>query len=115
VPQEDKMPPIDFNGLDSAVHGPLRLGILTILQVDGPQDFTSLKKRLQAHDGSLNLHLGRLEESGYILGKQTLIGLRPKTTYRLQPEGRRALSEYLVSMQRVIDAVEESSQHNPEG
>ena len=28
--------PIDFNGLDSAVHGPIRLGILTAIRLDGP-------------------------------------------------------------------------------
>ena len=27
--------PIDFNGLDTAVHGPVRLGVLTALQMDG--------------------------------------------------------------------------------
>ncbi len=42
------MPPIDFNGIDSSVHGPIRLGILTALQLDGPLDFTTLKKRLEA-------------------------------------------------------------------
>ena len=42
------MQPIDFNGLDTTVHGPLRLGVLTALQLDGPHDFTALKKRLGA-------------------------------------------------------------------
>ena len=58
------MNPIDFNGLDTAVHGPIRLGIMTALQVDGTLDFTTLKKRLDTVDGSLNLHLGKLEERG---------------------------------------------------
>lgn len=100
------MPPIDFNGLDSAVHGPIRLGILTSLHIDGPLDFTTLKKRLGAHDGSLNLHLGKLEESGYIAGKNTSPGRRPKTVYRITPGGRKALSGYLYAMRQVIDAVE---------
>ena len=34
---------IDFNGLDTAVHGPIRLGALTALQTDGPMDFTTLR------------------------------------------------------------------------
>jgi hypothetical protein len=51
------MHPIDFNGLDTTVHGPLRLGVLTALQLDGPHDFTALKKRLGAADGSLGLQL----------------------------------------------------------
>jgi hypothetical protein len=28
------MSPIDFNGLDTAVHGPMRLGVMTALQIE---------------------------------------------------------------------------------
>ena len=55
------MPPIDFNGLDTAVHGPMRLGVMTALYLDGPLDFTTLKKRLQATDGALGQHLLTLD------------------------------------------------------
>ena len=54
------MPAIDFNGLDTAVHGPLRLGVLTALQTQGARDFTSLKEMLQATDGALGMHLQKL-------------------------------------------------------
>jgi len=47
------MPEIDFNGLDTAVHGPTRLGVLTVLQTDGATDFTTLKERLKLSDGAL--------------------------------------------------------------
>src|SRR5207244_13574650 len=53
---------IDFNGLYSAIHGPIRLGIMTSLQMDGALDFTTLKKRLDVPDGSLNLHLKTLQQ-----------------------------------------------------
>lgn len=98
--------PIDFNGLDTAVHGPLRLGALTALQVDGPLDFTSLKKRLDAADGQIGLHLRKLEDAGYVACDKTFVGRRPKTTYTITRTGRRALRDYLDTMQRVIDAVE---------
>src|SRR3954451_5955355 len=77
------MLPIDFNGVDSAIHGPIRLGIMKSLQVDGTLDFTTLKKRLAVPDGSLNLHLKTLEESGYIRSRKAIVGLRPKTTYAM--------------------------------
>ena len=51
------MQPIDFNGLDTAVHGPIRLGVLTALETDGPLDFTTLKKRLDVADGAMGIHL----------------------------------------------------------
>ncbi len=101
------MTPIDFNGLDTHVHGPIRLGILTALQIDGALDFTTLKKRLEAADGSLNLHLKRLEENGYITSQKRFVGLRPKTTYRIAAAGRKALAAYLRSMKTLIEYCEE--------
>ena len=100
------MPPIDFNGLDSTVHGPIRLGVLTALQTDGALDFTTLKRRLDVADGALGLHLRKLEDTGYVTCKKTFVGRRPKSTYRMTQSGRKALASYLEAMQRLIDAVE---------
>ncbi len=94
---------IDFNGLDSAVHGPLRLGVLTSLQIEGPLDFTTLKRRLDAVDGSLSMHLRKLEEASYVTCKKRFVGRRPKSTYRISSKGRQALREYLDTMQEIID------------
>ena len=100
------MTPIDFNGLDTHVHGPIRLGILTALQIDGALDFTTLKKRLDTADGSLNLHLKRLEENGYITSRKAFVGLRPKTTYAMAAAGRLALAGYLKAMRQLLDAMD---------
>ena len=100
------MPPIDFNGLDTVVHGPVRLGVLTALQTGGPLDFTTLKKRLDVGDGVLGLHLRKLEDTGYLTCKKTFVGRRPKSTYRITPSGRKALVCYLHAMQTLIDAVD---------
>ncbi len=100
------MAPIDFNGLDSAVHGPVRLGVLTALRIEGPLDFTTLKKRLEVGDGVLGLHFRKLEETGYLTCKKTFVGRRPKSTYRITRSGRKALADYLDAMQSLIDAVQ---------
>ncbi len=110
-------PPIDFNGLDTAVHGPVRLGVLTALQMDGALDFTTLKKRLDVADGALGLHLQKLEETGYITGMKAFVGRRPKTTYELTAAGRNALAKYLDSLRTLLDALESRGQkplHRPE-
>jgi DNA-binding PadR family transcriptional regulator len=100
------MPPIDFNGLDTAVHGPLRLGVLSALRIHGALDFTTLKKRLEATDGALGMHLHKLEETGYITCKKAFVQERPKSTYRITARGKQALEQYLEAMQRLIDAIE---------
>lgn len=102
------MSPIDFNGLDTTVHGPIRLGVLTSLQVDGPLDFTALKKRLEVSDGALGLHLQKLEETGYLSCEKAFVGQRPKSTYTITATGRKALSNYLDAMQAVIDSVKKT-------
>jgi DNA-binding MarR family transcriptional regulator len=103
------MQPIDFNGLDTTVHGPLRLGVLTALQLDGPHDFTTLKKRLEAADGSLGLQLQKLEEAAYVTAEKGFVGRRPKTTYHLTKKGRAALSQYLDTLQRLLMAMGRTS------
>ena len=80
--------------------------MLTALRIEGPLDFTTLKKRLEVGDGVLGLHLRKLEETGYLTCKKTFVGRRPKSTYRITRTGRKALADYLDAMQSLIDAVE---------
>jgi len=98
-------PPIDFNGLDTTVHGPVRLGVLTALHMDGPLDFTTLKKRLAVTDGVLGMHLEKLESVAYIAAARILVGRRPRTTYKITVTGRKALGDYLTTMRRLLDAL----------
>lgn len=107
------MPSINFNGLDTAVHGPIRLGVLAGLQTDGPLDFTTLKKRLEVSDGSLGMHLHTLEEKGYIRSKKAFVGRRPKTTYRMTNAGKKALSDYLQTMRRLIETIDNTEGSAP--
>jgi DNA-binding PadR family transcriptional regulator len=51
-----------------------------------------------------------LEERGYVQGKKNFIGLRPKTTYKITAEGRKALGQYLDSMKQLIEYLERSAQ-----
>ena len=97
------MSPLDFNGLDTVVHGPVRLGVITALHVEGPLDFTTLVKRFEVADGAMGVHLRKLEEAGYIACQRQFVGRRPKSTYRVTAAGRRALLQYLDTMQQIID------------
>lgn len=99
------MTPIDFNGLDTAVHGPVRLGVLAALQTDGALDFTTLRKRLDVADGALGVHLRKLEDVGYVRCTKSFVGRRPRSTYRITAAGRTALGRYLDAMRQLIDKV----------
>lgn len=97
------MAEIDFNGLDTLVHGPLRLGVITALSVEGRLDFTALVKRFEVADGAMGVHLRKLEDAGYIACDRRFVGRRPKSTYSITTAGRRALRRYLDTMQQIID------------
>lgn len=104
---------LDFNGLDTVVHGPVRLGVMTALQANRALDFTTLKKRLAVADGTLGQHLQKLEETGYVACQKAFIGQRPKSTYRLTAVGRKSLSRYLNTMQAIIDSANPPSNRHP--
>lgn len=103
------MSAIDFNGLDTLVHGPVRLGVITALHVEGPLDFTTLVKRFEVADGAMGVHLRKLEEAGYLECHRAFVGRRPKSTYRITAVGRRALRQYLDTMQQIIDLAQRDS------
>ncbi|MEN6624777.1 MAG: transcriptional regulator [Candidatus Sumerlaeia bacterium] len=98
--------PIDFNGLNSTVHGPLRLGILTALRMDGPLDFTTIKHRLKAADGVLGMNLRKLEDEAYITCSKSFVGRRPKSTYQITEAGITALADYLAAMRRLLETLD---------
>jgi DNA-binding PadR family transcriptional regulator len=102
------MTPIDLTALDSAVHGPIRLSVLALLRLEGPLDFTTLRKRLDVTDGVLGAHLLKLEQAGYVASRKEFLGRRPRTTYRLPAAGKAALERYLDAMQQLIRAVEKA-------
>ena len=97
------MLPSDLTQLDTTVHGPVRLGVLTALQIGGPLDFTTLRKQLVVSDGALGVHLQKLEAAGYIAIDKSFRGRRPHTAMRLTREGRKAFQRYLDQLQQIVD------------
>jgi predicted ArsR family transcriptional regulator len=105
--------PIDFSSLNTAVHGPVRLGVLTALQSEGPLDFTTLKNRLNTADGAIDIHLQKREAIDYIVSTKRFVGKRPNTSYELTKRGQDALFEYLETMQRLIDSINLTQNKKP--
>ena len=98
--------PVDFNALDTTIHGPVRLGVMTVLRAHGKSSFTELKIRLEVTDGALGIHLQKLETIGYIACEKRFVGRRPRSTYRLTRAGTRAFARYLDSLRAILAAAE---------
>ncbi|MCO6475689.1 MAG: transcriptional regulator [Phaeodactylibacter sp.] len=81
----------------------LRLGIMSILLVDDEADFNRLKEMLDATDGNLASHLRSLEKEGYIEVHKQFVGRKPNTTYEVTPSGRKAFSEHLDALEKILN------------
>ena len=89
-------------GLDSMIHGKVRLGILSALAVHDGMAFSELKALLNTTDGNLSAHARKLEDAGYIECQKSFAGRVPHTEYSLTALGRSRLTEYLAHMEALI-------------
>jgi DNA-binding MarR family transcriptional regulator len=90
--------------LDRMIHERIRLGIVSALAANESLAFNDLKSLLATTAGNLSVHARKLEEAGYVACEKTFEHRLPKTTFRLTPAGRRALTRYLDHMEALIRA-----------
>jgi DNA-binding MarR family transcriptional regulator len=92
----------DIGRLDEVIHGRMRLGIMAYLADAEVADFNELKAVLSATQGNLSIHLGKLEEAGYIAIEKSFQGKKPLTRARITPAGRTAFAGYLDALGKLL-------------
>ncbi len=100
------MPPDDtdpFSSIDSVIHAPARLRLITQLYVVESADATFLVNATGLTWGNLATHLRKLEEHGYISIDKGYNGRKPRTLISLTTRGRSAFRAYRTSMQAAFD------------
>jgi DNA-binding IclR family transcriptional regulator len=92
-----------YEGLDRVIHEKARLGLLTSL-AGHPKglSFADLKQLCGLTDGNLSRHLQVLQEAGLVEISKTFEGVRPLTTCRMTPEGRKRFLDYLSVLEKVV-------------
>lgn len=88
--------------LNKAFESRVRLGIMSILIVNDMVDFGTLKEQLQLTDGNMASHLSALEKADYISITKQFIGKKPNTTYAVTPLGKKAFSDHLDVLEKLI-------------
>jgi DNA-binding MarR family transcriptional regulator len=91
----------DVTAIDDVIHGRVRLGVMAFLAAMDAAEFNTLKDKVGATDGTLSVHLRKLEEAGYIVIDKSFRNRRPLTTARLTSEGRKAFKRYLEALGRL--------------
>ena len=88
--------------IDSVIHAPARLGIVTQLYVVDAADATFLVNQTGLTWGNLSTHVAKLENSGYVAVTKGYRGKTPCTMIRLTTRGRAAFRQYREVMQKIL-------------
>jgi len=92
----------DINSLNKTFENRIRLGVMSMLLVNNKLDFNTLKDMLDVTDGNLASHISALEKTGYITVYKQFVGKKPRTTYSVTDEGRKAFNEHLDALEKLI-------------
>ena len=88
--------------LNKAFDSRLRLGIMSVLAANDWVEFSRLKELLDVTDGNLASHIAALEKLEYIDIKKQFVGKKPQTTYKISRSGRKAFSDHLDALEKLI-------------
>jgi DNA-binding MarR family transcriptional regulator len=89
--------------LDPLLHQPLRTQLAAFLSGRGEATFSELKRVLNATDGNLDAHLGKLIEAGYVESRKDPVSSgRAQTVFSLSPAGRAALMAYVATLAELM-------------
>ncbi len=94
--------PTELPELNPVIHGKLRLALLSLLSTVEEAEFTWLRTKTNATDGNLGAQLIKLEEAGYVEVEKKFVLRKPQTLYRMTHAGRRALTEYVQALKRLL-------------
>ena len=96
------MNPEPFLQLDRVIHEKGRLAIMSMLAASPALSFTELRDALSMTDGNLTTHIRTLQEAGYVSVAKSSQKKRPLTTCSLTPAGRKAFSQYVTLLERIV-------------
>lgn len=91
-------------GLDPLLQHRSRMAAAVLLSRHGRLSFSRLRQLLDETDGNLGAQLRKLEEAGYFDARKEFVDRKPVTWYELTVRGRRALTDHLDSLERLIAA-----------
>ena len=96
------MNPEPFRQLDRVIHEKGRLAIMSMLAASPELSFTELRDVLAMTDGNLTTHIRALQQEGYVAVAKSFQNHRPLTTCSLTSAGRKAFTEYINLLERIV-------------
>ena len=96
------MSEFDHQQIDDIIHSRIRLAIISLLISVEEAEFNFIKEKVNTTDGNLSVHIKKLEEAGYVSVKKEFVDRKPRTTYSLTKNGRKAFEDYLDNLEKLI-------------
>jgi DNA-binding MarR family transcriptional regulator len=94
--------PQAFLEIDRVIHEKGRLAIMSMLAASAELSFTELREALEMTDGNLTTHIRTLQEAGYVSVTKSFHNKRPLTTCALTAQGKRAFTNYINLLERIV-------------
>jgi DNA-binding MarR family transcriptional regulator len=94
--------PEPFLQLDRVIHEKGRLAIMSMLAASPELSFTEMRDALGMTDGNLTTHIKALQQEGYVSVSKSYQNRRPLTTCTLTASGRKAFTEYINVLERIV-------------
>ena len=96
---------------DPLIHPITRLSICGLLAAGADWvEFAALRDAAGISDSGLSKQSVMLEDAGYVEVRKGAVGRRPRTWFRLTPQGRQALEGHLAWLAQLEETVSASSQ-----
>ncbi len=93
----------DLTPLSPLIHGRARLLVLSYLATHAAgATFTELKVEAGLTDGTLSVHLSKLEAGGMVEIAKDFVGKRPRTVVKLSSGGRSRFQAYIDELKRIV-------------
>ncbi len=91
--------------IDTLVHEPARLRLLTYLALLERADFVYLLGQSGLSKGNLSVQMGKLSAAGLVQVDKEFVDNRPRTTYTLTSAGRTRLARYRQTLDSILTAL----------
>jgi DNA-binding MarR family transcriptional regulator len=99
--------------LDPVIHPITRLSICGLLASGADWvEFSALRDAAGTSDSVLSKQSRHLEDAGYVEVRKGAVGRRPRTWFRLTPQGRKAFQAHVAWLQQVAGIPSEDPANN---
>jgi DNA-binding MarR family transcriptional regulator len=90
--------------VDELLLSKIRLAVIGQLVNAQWVTFSELQQSIEATNGNLGAHIGKLVEAGYLKEEKRFEGRRPQSRYQLTRVGRSALTRHVAALQALIES-----------